>query len=87
MITLQDKLGWYLKDDSTVVYEKWDEIKEVLKEAPTADEFIKMLSAVGLDFDEFKALYGDKKIKNAVRYAKDLKDRYTVLWLDFVYFG
>lgn len=87
VIALQDKLGWYLKDDSTVVYEKWDEIKEILKEAPTADEFIKMLSAVGLDFDEFKALYGDKKIKNAVRYAKDLKDRYTVLWLDFVYFG
>ncbi len=87
VITLQDKLGWYLKDDSTVVYEKWDEIKEILKEAPTPDEFIKMLSAVGLDFDKFKALYGDEKIKNAVRYAKDLKDRYTVLWLDFVYFG
>ena len=30
---------------------------------------------------EFVNLYGEAKIKDAVHYAKDLKDRYTVLWL------
>ena len=27
-----------------------------------------------------------QKIKDAVLYAKDLKDRYTVLWLNYKYF-
>ena len=28
-------------------------------------------------------IYGDKVLDDAVLYAKDLKDRYTVLWLAF----
>jgi hypothetical protein len=28
-------------------------------------------------------LYGEEKIKDAIKYAKDLKDRYTVLWLNY----
>ena len=30
---------------------------------------------------------GKKKINDAVAYAKDLKDRYTVLWLNYDLFG
>ena len=26
-------------------------------------------------------LYGEEKIQDAIHYAKDLKDRYTVLWM------
>ena len=33
------------------------------------------------------ALYGEEKIHNAILYAKDLKDRYTVLWLYYDLFG
>ena len=30
---------------------------------------------------EYRIRYGEEKIRDAVKYAKDLKDRYTVLWL------
>jgi hypothetical protein len=53
---------------------------------PSAEEFIGMIDAVGLDFSEFEALYGKEKIDDALLYAKDLKDRYTVLWLNYFYF-
>lgn len=86
VIALQDKLGWYMRNDEKVVFEKWEEIRAVLKEAPSPSEFLEMLSKVGLDFADFKKLYGEEKIKDARRYAKDLKDRYTVLWLDYCYF-
>ena len=32
-------------------------------------------------------MYGAEKINDAVWYAKDLKDRYTVLWLNYDLFG
>ena len=37
--------------------------------------------------DEFYALYGEKKIADAVAYAKDIKDRYSVLWVNYDYNG
>ena len=86
IIALQDKLGWYEKDDSAEVYSRWDEICKIMSEMPTSDEFIAMIDAVGLDFAEFEALYGKEKIADAILYAKDLKDRYTVLWLNYFYF-
>jgi len=86
IIALQDRLGWYLKDDSAVVYEKWEEIKALLSEAPSPEEFIEMIEKVGLDFSEFEKLYGGQKIMDATLYAKDLKDRYTVLWLYYQFF-
>ena len=54
---------------------------------PTANEIQKMLSLVGLDISEFYSAYGEEKIKNAIRYAKDLKDRYTVLWVYYDMLG
>ena len=84
IIALQDKLGWYEKEDS--VQEQWPQIQDLLLEAPSADAFNKMLDAVGLHFDDFINLYGTDKIRDAVLYAKDLKDRYTVLWLYYTYF-
>ena len=86
VIALQEKLGWYDKDDSATVLAKWEEIKAVLAEAPTPEEFIEMLNAAGLCYEEFEKLYGEKKIADAVLYGKDLKDRYSVLWLYYMYF-
>ena len=45
-----------------------------------------MLLEVGLCFSDFEKMYGSEKIKDAVLYAKDLKDRYTVLWLNYEFF-
>lgn len=86
VIALQDKLGWYTKDDSAVVMEKWPQIKALLEEAPGEQEMLAMLDAIGLDYAEFVNVYGQEKIDDAALYAKDLKDRYTVLWLYYHYF-
>ena len=87
VLALQKKLGWYGNDRVSVYKEKWDEIRKILKEAPTAKEMEALALRVGLDKKEFDTLYGDEKIKDALLYAKDLKDRYTVLWMYYDLFG
>ena len=82
-INLQDKLGSYKKDRGSVYNSKEKEIKEVLSQMPSADEIKGLLDLVGLDIDEFYTTYGEEKIKTAIKYAKDLKDRYTVLWMNY----
>lgn len=81
VIALQDKLGWYNEDRFTAYCEKWAEIKEILAEAPSSEEMVEYLKSIELDIDEFRKLYGDEKIDHALKFAKDLKDRYTVLWM------
>ena len=34
-----------------------------------------------MSYEDFVKTYGAQKIRDAHFYAKDLKDRYTVLWL------
>ena len=82
-IALQEKVGNYKNDRSKVYLEKENEIRQILTEMPTAEKIKEMLSLVKLDINEFYALYGKKKIENAILYAKDLKDRYTVLWVNY----
>jgi len=86
-IELQEKIGNYKKNRLPVYLEKENEIKAILSEMPTASEIKKMLSLAELDINEFYSLYGKEKIENAVSYAKDLKDRYTVLWVNYDLFG
>ena len=86
-ITLQDKLGTYTEDRVPIYKDKEEEIKEILLQMPTSGEIKEMLSAIGLNIDEFYQLYGKNKIQDAILYAKDLKDRYTVLWLNYELFG
>ena len=86
VIALQDRLGWYLRNEQAMLEEKWEEICKVLAEAPSSEEFETMLSAVGLRYADFIATYGEARIRDAVRFGKDLKDRYTVLWLYDLYF-
>ncbi len=86
-LALQDKVGDYTADRINVYLEKEAEIKEILSEVPSYEDIFDMLDLVGLDMKEFYALYGEERIKNAVLYAKDLKDRYTVLWLNYDLFG
>lgn len=86
-IELQQKVGNYANDRTKVYLEKENEIKNILEEVPSYEDIYDMINLVGLDVNEFYSLYGEDKINNAVLYAKDLKDRYTVLWLNYDLFG
>ncbi len=84
---LQYQAGNYTKDRIAVYLQKEEEIKQILSEMPSADQIEKMLLLADLDMTDFYALYGKEKIHNAILYAKDLKDRYTVLWLNYDLYG
>jgi glycerol-1-phosphate dehydrogenase [NAD(P)+] len=86
VIALQKKIGWYWEDNSEKVLPKWNAIREVLAEAPTQEHMLQMIEAVGMDFQGFMDFYGQEKINDGLLYAKDLKDRYTVLWLYYEFF-
>ena len=82
-VALQEKMGRYKQNRLPIYKENEQEIRRILGKMPSADEIKEMLSLCELDINEFYELYGKEKIANAVRYAKDLKDRYTVLWYNY----
>ena len=86
-VALQDRIGRYGIDRAPAYRAHEDEIRALFAATPTAKEIEEMLRVVGLDIDEFYALYGEEKIKTALSYAKDLKDRYSVLWMYYDLFG
>ena len=86
-IELQDKVGNYSTDRTVIYREKETEIRKILSEMPTGNQIKDLLSLVGLDINDFYKLYGKDKINNAIIYAKDLKDRSTVLWVNYDFFG
>ncbi len=86
-IALQDKVGNYAANRLPIYHEKWDKIKNILGEMPKACEILEMLTLLELDMAEFYDTYSEEKIIEATAYSKDLKDRYTVLWLNYDIFG
>ena len=86
-IELQQKVGNYKKNRIDIYLKKEDEIRKILSEMPSCDHINKLLCDAGFDIDDFYTFYGKDKIRNAVHYAKELKDRYTVLWLYYDLFG
>ena len=86
-IALQDKLGSYASDRMSVYKNKQEEIRKILSETPGAEEIKKMLGLAELDMEQFYGMYSAQKINDAIMYAKDLKDRYSVLWLNYDLFG
>ena len=83
VITLQKKVGFYDHDRLNKIRENWDTIVEILKEVPSEKEILQMLQAIGYRMEDYWNLYGKDMIEDSIIYAKDLKDRYTVLWLLF----
>ena len=81
IITLQKKLGWIYENKLPVYIEKWSEIRKILADSPTPEQVIEMIGTVGLHIKEFEKMYSEEKLEDGIRYAKDLKDRYTVLWM------
>ncbi len=86
-LALQEKAGTYERDRMPIYREKEEKIRQILSEMPSSREIAAMLAAVGLDEKELEELYGEKKIRSGIFYAKDLKDRYTVLWIYYDFFG
>ena len=81
IIALQKELGWVYESKLPVYREKWSEIRKILAASPTPEQVLEMLESVGLSIKDFERMYSVEKRKDAIRYAKDLKDRYTVLWM------
>ena len=86
-IALQDKVGNYATDKTEIYLKAEPEIKRLFKSTPTSWEIEGMLRLVGLELSDFHKKYGTEKINDAISYAKDLKDRYSVLWLYYELFG
>lgn len=86
-IKLQDEVGNYANNRINVCLEKESQIRKILEEMPSSEDITDMLSLLDFDIEEFYNLYGKEKIENAIFYAKDLKDRYTVLWLNYDFYG
>ena len=81
-LALQERVGFYgqIGKRLSVYRDRWKEICELLSEAPSFEEMKDMLSEVGMDYEDFVKFYGRDRIDDGVLYAKDTKDRYTVLW-------
>lgn len=86
-ISLQDRVGNYAADRLSVYKNKKEEIGKILSDTPSSKEIKNMLRLAELDMEEFYNMYGTQKINDAIMYAKDLKDRYSVLWLNYDLFG
>ena len=84
---IQEKAGSYRRDLRGQYAEKWPEIMEILGSCPSASEIQEMLTDAGYEMEAFEELYGAEKIRDAMLYGKDLKDRYSVLWLYYALFG
>ena len=81
VIALQDGLGWHAQDDYDAIFANWAAICAVLQEAPSEAAMRAKVDSIGMSMDAFDAFYGHAAISDAISYAKDLKDRYSVLWL------
>ena len=87
VIAQQDRLGWYREAATDeFILSHTDEIRAILSEAPTEAEARRMVEAVGLSMDELYATYGEAHVEEALKWAKDLKDRYSVLWVHGLYY-
>lgn len=86
-VALQDKVGNYVTDRTEAYLKNEAKIKRLFKSTPTSWEIEGMLRLVGLELSEFHKKYGTEKINDAISYAKDLKDRYSVLWAYYDLFG
>ncbi|MBE6956516.1 MAG: sn-glycerol-1-phosphate dehydrogenase [Ruminococcaceae bacterium] len=86
-MALQEEMGRYQSSDAAPYLDHESAIRSVLAEMPSADEIVRLLGLVELDPAEFYAFYGDELLADAIHYAKDLKDRYTVLWMYYDFFG
>lgn len=83
VVDVQEKAGRYESPVFDKYIKNWDKVKDILSRYPSSDEIKTMLTDVGIDLTEFRKLYDEKRIENGMWFAKDIKDRYSILWLYF----
>ena len=84
IIAAQKKIGLYdTALDIAALDAAWDDVRAILADAPDYARMCTYVDAIGLNMRDFAAFYGEKCINDGVLYAKDLKDRFTVLWLTY----
>lgn len=79
VIALQEKGEHFGENRLGQLGAMWDEIRAILDEAPSAQEIGELLKSAGYRREEFLAIYGEEKIRRSIVFAKELKDRYTLL--------
>ena len=87
VLGIQEEAHSYEKDRDEQYAYLWPEIVHILSICPTAEEMTQMFVDAGYDMSAFENMYGKDKIHDAQFYGKDLKDRYSVLWLYYALFG
>ena len=87
VLKIQEEAHSYEKDRNAQYEIVWPEIIHILSECPSAEEITQTFLDAGYDMAAFENLYGKEKIRDAQVYGKDLKDRYSVLWLHYALFG
>ena len=88
VLAQQDRLGWYREENTDAfVLSHADDIRAILAEAPGEAETRAMVEAVGLSVQELYDTCGRAHVDDALLWAKDLKDRYSVLWVYGLYYG
>jgi glycerol-1-phosphate dehydrogenase [NAD(P)+] len=78
---IQDEAGRYDRDMTPFYASHWEEIRAILRLCPPLEEIRAMLIEIEFDMDAFVQMYGEDKIRRGIWFGKDLKDRYSVLWL------
>jgi len=86
-IALQERSGLYAVNRLPLYREREAEIRALFSSLPSGAEIRRLLSSAGLDAAELYRTYGERKIGEAKAYAKDLKDRYTVLCMSYDLLG
>ena len=81
VIDLQNKLDSYHIWGENGQNADWDAIRNILSEAPSPEQMNAIIESIGLHYADFEKFYGPSVLADAVAWGKDLKDRYTVLWL------
>ncbi len=79
VISLQEKQDSLRLKRFETIKERWDAIRTELLSVPSDKEYAAMIRKIGFDMAAFRKFYGDERIREAVIYAKELKDRYSVL--------
>ena len=87
VLKIQQEAQSYEKDRTAQYEALWPEILHILSACPPAEEMEQMFIDAGYDMAAFENMYGKEKIRDAQVYGKDLKDRYSVLWLHYALFG
>ena len=82
-VALQEKHGRYADADTRrkTYLAKEAEIRAALAGMPSSQEIAEYLTRGGIAPDVLVSFYGEPTVQDAIRYAKELKDRYTVLWV------